>query len=256
MMNLRKEEMGTRDLGPKGWEAIVGGATVESVAASVVSRSLLPDWYKDIERNVKKGMRCLELGSGTGAMSAALAKYVKADVTLLDYSVDNLDFSREVFSALGIEGRFYLHDVLRKLPFDDDYFDVVWSSGLLEHFDEYEIVDILRESKRVTKHKVLSLVPNANSVPYRLGKYLQERNGTWKWGKEEPRFSMAPLFIRARLKVRFEETVAPHHAIRFLRNAGQVEIANELATWYDGLPVKELAALRQGYLLLTIGGKR
>lgn len=162
------------------------------------------------------GLRVLEAGSGTGRISCALA-LAGAEVWLLDYSDKALDKSREYFSSHGADGNFVYGDV-RAMPFEDDSFDVVWSSGLLEHFEPLEQVKVLSEMVRITRNggKVIVIVPYAGSPFYQLGKWWAEALGTWVHGTERPMSTLSGLVQAVPADLIREYTVASRTSLHFL----------------------------------------
>jgi len=76
--------------------------------------------------------RCLEVGSGSGRLSALLA-LEGHQLTCLDYTAEALRAARRNFDAINMPGRFVQGDAFM-LPFSIDSFDAVFSTGLLEHF--------------------------------------------------------------------------------------------------------------------------
>ena len=243
-------------LDPDSWhESIIGKSIPEEIAARVKSNQL-PDWFPVLEELTQEGNRVLELGSGTGELSAALALRGR-NVCLLDYSSSSLDFSKKLFELLGIRAsKFVQADITRRFPFDSNEFDLVWSSGLLEHFDEIEVRHILKESQRVTKSKVLSLVPNARSIAYRIGKWNQEATGKWLWGYEKPILSLKREFELVGLTAIEEKTVAPFHSLEFLSANELGEAKAEFRRFYQSISSDELESLNQGYLIRTVGQKQ
>lgn len=63
----------------------------------------------------------------------------KTNIICLDYSEKALTVAKRNFEVMGNSGSFVKGDV-RKLPFDDDSYDVIFSTGLLEHFKKPEII--------------------------------------------------------------------------------------------------------------------
>ncbi len=240
------------NLPPEEWhESITRGASPDSVAANVL-KGVAPPWIEPVLAESSEGDALLELGSGTGELSAHLARLGRK-VSLLDFSEDCLKFAADVFGQLGLQGKYVQGDVLKKLPFENQSVDVVWSSGLLEHFTDAQIAHIIAESARVATKKVISLVPNANSKPYRLGKEMQEREGRWIWGKEDPKDTLKPVFEKAGLRNIREYSIAPEHALNFLDAPSLAPIRDQMARLFASLSPDQLQALNQGYLLVTIG---
>jgi 2-polyprenyl-3-methyl-5-hydroxy-6-metoxy-1,4-benzoquinol methylase len=81
------------------------------------------------------GMHVLEIGCAPGKHLAYLAKVRKAIVCGLDYSPRGIEYSRELFSHLNIPGQFLCEDV-RSTTLEGASFDVVFSLGVIEHFDD------------------------------------------------------------------------------------------------------------------------
>jgi len=134
----------------------------------------LVQWYKEkygyrqfcdfIER-----VHILEVGSGKGIVSKLL-KETGHDVTTSDIS--------------GAHSPDLVFDC-RRIPFPDNSFDSVISTGLLEHFNNGDLVEIIREQLRVAKTCVFN-------VP--------EKSGWWNilWGFR--RFCGAKLDLHFNLK--------------------------------------------------------
>ncbi len=126
--------------------------------------------------------------------------------------------------------------------------DWVFSSGVLEHFSDEQIINILKDSKRLARKGVMSLVPNANAVFYRIGKFKMEHEGKWAYGREVPKLSMRPLFEAAGLTNIQEYSVGTYHSLQFWGKEHK-----EIKHFLDGLSGEQLRLLNQGYLLFTIG---
>lgn len=92
--------------------------------------------FQEIMGDDFKGNCVLEVGCGRGSMSAYFAAN-GFDCTLLDSSRSAIDTAQEIFSAHGLRARFDVGDAMN-LPYDDGSFDVVFSIGLLEHFEDIE----------------------------------------------------------------------------------------------------------------------
>lgn len=238
------------NLGRKDWhQLMIGEKTVYDLATKIKSKQF-PAWCDSLLQHSSVGDSMLELGSGTGELSAILGIHNRKP-HLLDFSDGNIDFAKKLFKELGFEGQFYSGDILEGVPLKTNSIDLVWSSGLLEHFSEEQIAEILKESVRICKKGVMSLVPNANSIFYRVGKFKMEQEGTWSYGKEVPKFTMKDYFKAAGLKNIKEYSVGPYHALQFW---GQDK--KEIKNFYDNLSAEELEKLNQGYLLFTYGEKK
>lgn len=115
----------------------------------------------------------LELGAGTGLTSILLSKQGKRVVSLdIDYDVcSRLKGAVNKFNAL-VE---IVRADAKSLPFRNNAFGLSFSQGLLEHFSDSEITQILREQKRVATRLVVE-VPSE--------KWLRAPTSTWFYGDE------------------------------------------------------------------------
>jgi len=88
----------------------------------------------------------VDIGCGTGFATAGLLEHVDT-VYGLDQSPHQLSKAYQKFGKHG-DVRFHMGDAER-LPFKDDTFDVVWSSGSIEYWPNP--VDALEECRRIAK---------------------------------------------------------------------------------------------------------
>jgi len=94
----------------------------------------------DIVRNyLPSGGRLLEIGAGTGWQAQALEK-LGYGVAAIDIPSSNLKDNR-IWPVTDYDGK--------AIPFEDDTFDIVFSSNVLEHIPH--IYDFQKEIKRVLK---------------------------------------------------------------------------------------------------------
>jgi len=101
--------------------------------------------------------RVLDVGCGTGFATEGLLRYTD-DVHGLDQSRHQMEKAFEKFGTHD-RVRFYRGDAER-LPFANDSFDVIWSSGSIEYWPNP--VAALKEFRRVVKpgHRVLVVGPD------------------------------------------------------------------------------------------------
>jgi ubiquinone/menaquinone biosynthesis C-methylase UbiE len=155
----------------------------------------------DILQSVLTGVKnkeILEPGCGTSKISFHL--FTKgANITLCDLSANAVSGSRLRFS--GDQQPKIIQANLLSLPFKSNAFDLVWNSGVMEHFWDDAIIRGLNEMARVSKRYVAVFVPFKNCFPYNLAKIISEANGTWKWGVERPKRSLRVEFEKAGLDV-------------------------------------------------------
>ncbi|MBI4309467.1 MAG: methyltransferase domain-containing protein [Candidatus Omnitrophica bacterium] len=234
-------------LDEQAWHgAITAGQTVEELAAKIKGNDF-PVWCKPLLVHTAPDDVVLELGSGTGELAAICSLYGR-QVQALDYSQESIDFVKALFQELGLTAQFYCQDILKGIQLPSSSVDWVFSSGVLEHFSDHQIIAILKDSKRLGRKGVMSLVPNAGALFYRIGKYKMEQEGTWAYGREVPKLTMRPLFEAAGLNDVREYSVGATHALQFWGSAHE-----DIKKFFGHLSMEEIHSLNQGYLLFTIG---
>ena len=190
----------------------------------------------------------LEIGCGTGISSLWLAKNGRK-VTALDYTESSVKLVKAAAEKLSLKNvDVILCDATKELPFKKKKFDYIFQAGLLEHFDTDEQIRLLRNWARYGKY-MISMIPNASSIPYRIGNQLMENEGTWEYGLEIPKHSFKEEFSRAGITVEKEYTIGSEWAQRFLPKRHYIrKFFAKLEK--DGYNLDDLM---QGYLLVTIG---
>lgn len=204
---------------------------------------------QEMVKHTEPNQRVLEIGSGTGATSLHLARNGRL-CTALDFAQPCLDLSKMAADRLDCKLTTVLADATQSLPFEDNAFDVVFQAGLLEHFKREERITLLRQWGRVGKYMV-SIIPNAASLSYRMGKARMERKGIWPYGMELPQYSLIGEFAEAGFQVKSEYTIGEEHALTFLPYWHPFRLA--LKWWLSHNLCEDNCG--QGYLLVTVGAK-
>lgn len=155
-------------------------------------------------KNGSKGI-VLEAGSGTAQSSLILSK--KNKIFCLDFSSNALKIAKNNAIRENKKINLIVGNV-HEMPFKSNAFDMVWSTGLLEHLKDP--VYVLDEMRRITKPsgKVMALVPykfGPLSVLRVIMKWLGRK---WIWEDEIPprRAEIEKMFLKAKLtniKVKF-----------------------------------------------------
>lgn len=104
-----------------------------------------------------KNKKVIETGCGTGLMAGYLQK-IGLEVTALDLSQKVLDYAKEIATNSNVicPCKYEQGDIL-KLKYKDDTFDVSYSNGVLEHFDDQDIVKTLKEQMRISKYVIFGI---------------------------------------------------------------------------------------------------
>ncbi|MCC6572367.1 MAG: methyltransferase domain-containing protein [Planctomycetes bacterium] len=207
-----------------------------------------PAYLRDVllhELSPAPGMRILEAGCGTGGLSRALAD-AGAHVTMIDI------VAACVFQGLAGTGprAAGVNADLFRMPFADGSFDVVWNSGVMEHFEPDQLARGLAEMARVLRPggRLVVIVPSKRGRYYVRGKRRMERAGKWEYGVEHPQGSLAPL-IGDGLALAREYEVGVRWQTRFLDGWRRTLAAALTRPFSETSRVG--AALFGGYLLVS-----
>ena len=188
-----------------------------------------------------QGMKVLDAGCGPGSMNLEFIKK-GAVVALVDYNNKTLQKAKKFFTEnVGLppqKWNVYQQDV-RKMYFQNGTFDLVWSSGTIEHFDKFDLHSVLREMVRLSREWVITFAPNNQCVPYEYWKEKQRKEGTWPYGIEDSKLSMKKEFEAFELTVLAEGSVGSNMFDKFIKESG-------FTGGYDK---------NEQYLLYTIGKK-
>lgn len=201
------------------------------------------------------GKKILDAGAGSGRISLKLA-LEGADVTLLDYSEKALERCKELFDRHNQKATLIKSDLRKDLPFEDDSFDIVWNSGVMEHFVENEQVFMVSEFARIAR-EFHTFCPNARSFLYQIGKWVAERAGIWPYGCEYPVETMKIVFNQAGYTLEKEYPIAHLISVDFLVfiNGGE-NLHKAILSYLQSLvPEKAIDTLERlgGYLLYSKG---
>lgn len=112
-----------------------------------------------LKKYVRPGMRYAEIGCAPGKLLAYAAAVLGAEVTGVDYSEQGIKWNRQLFDALNLRGDLRHEDIFATtLP--ERSFDVVHSSGVIEHFDDPS--EMVRMHLKLTKPGGISLITIPN----------------------------------------------------------------------------------------------
>jgi ubiquinone/menaquinone biosynthesis C-methylase UbiE len=142
------------------------------------------DVKKIIEKyNTEQNAKVIEIGCGTGITSLLLNK--NFEKTLLDINPEALKLAKLVFEQSGQKADFVLSDMFH-MDMKDESFDIVFNSGVIEHFDLNKRVEAIKEYKRILKKNGLMIIafPNHYNIFYRLAYLLFNFLGRWSYPKE------------------------------------------------------------------------
>lgn len=237
-----------KKLNEKQWGNIYNDSMLDSIIERVENNNFTL-WTKEILKLTSVGEKVLEIGCGSGETSLVLAKNNRY-VCAIDYSEKSIDLVDQLCGRTGYKVDTFCMDATRDLSFGVKEFDMVFQAGLLEHFNKEQRISMLYSWKRICK-RMISLIPNAHSLAYRMGKDMAEKEGRWQYGLEVPQGTLIDEFIAAGYQNIKEYTIGERHSLNFLPNNHYLRVA--LEKWLDEYGDKEISDWGQGYLLVTIG---
>jgi ubiquinone/menaquinone biosynthesis C-methylase UbiE/HD superfamily phosphohydrolase YqeK len=122
-------------------------------------RKLKYNFLELIRKNASFKKPMLEAGSGTGKTSADFASK-GYQAYAMDIEEDMLIKAKALSKMIAPENPVkIIHADIHRIPYDNKFFAVTHSSGVLEHFQDDEIVELLNEQLRVSD-KVVFAVPS------------------------------------------------------------------------------------------------
>ena len=163
-------------------------------------------------------MSCLEAGSGHG-LTSLLIETEGCRRFLLDLEPSALHLAKKIFAHQQQEAFFAVGDLF-SMPFEDRMFDVVFNSGVLEHFDYNERVAAVKEMVRTVRPggAVVIGLPNHFSYPYRYSYAYRKKRNEWPYPDEHRLYDLSGEVESAGVQVRQQrETVSRKTALHFLR---------------------------------------
>ena len=144
------------------------------------------------------GTRVLEVGSGRGSLSAYFAD-ANWDCTLLDLSSAAIEVARSAFARHDLQAKFDVGDCL-SMPYEDSSFDLVFSIGLLEHFEQIE---------KAISEQVRVLAPNGLFIGYIVPRLPDNVQKNYRWFCDLLKALMPPGHTVEKTAVFRSDTLSP-----------------------------------------------
>lgn len=166
------------------WERWLKEENLEKkIMEHLEQRKKFLDFMKEILVNLKNDAKVLEIGAGTAIDSAYLAKeFPHLRFYGTDISQRSIDLGNKIIKAMGAKVELVLDDAT-KSKFDDEFFDLIFSQGVVEHFSDPSL--IMREQVRILKnggYLVIDVPQKYN--PYTIYKHRAIKRGEWPYGWE------------------------------------------------------------------------
>jgi pseudaminic acid biosynthesis-associated methylase len=123
----------------------------------------------DLERSIK----VLEVGCNVGGQLIVLQKMGFTDLYGIELQENAVQFSKSITKDINI-----IKGSAFDIPFKDNYFDLVYTSGVLIHIAPEDIIEVIRGIYRTTRKYIWGFeyfAEDYTEIPYR-----GERNLLWK----------------------------------------------------------------------------
>jgi cyclopropane fatty-acyl-phospholipid synthase-like methyltransferase len=130
-----------------------------------------------------KNPKIIELGCGSGELTARIIKNYGGSATLLDNSKEAIFLASKKFEKYGIKVKLLKKDLFKFKP--KEKFDIVHSEGLIEHFlDEKQRKIIDAHKKHVKKDGYIIISIPRPAWYYKITKWILEKTNKWPFGFE------------------------------------------------------------------------
>jgi len=173
--------------------------------------SVLRNWISENDKKI------LEAGSGTGRFCIQIAKDKSNSMVVgVDNSKSAVKCAREGARIRDLRNAYFVQGDIFNLPFPNEYFDIVFNEGVIEHFHNYE--DAVDEMVRVTKKggKVITAVPNWYCFPHTTYKKIVGDNYKYGYEKSFKHRELTDLYNKFGLKNIEISGFHPTHSINRL----------------------------------------
>lgn len=122
-------------------------------------------------RHLRPGARFLEVGAGNSAWPAHVAKHYGAEAWGIDFSRPGLDSAQRAAERAGVQVHFVEGDLMDGNVLAPRRFDVVYSGGLVEHFEDPG--PLMRRLGELVAERglLITTVPNLRGLPGSLQRW-------------------------------------------------------------------------------------
>jgi len=175
------------------WKKMLKDSSVASVINRYNNPLIFQKELKDLIGSYSKYYKdIIEVGCETGATSFLLDE--SFNKTLLDLNPLAIHLSKEAFRKMNSNAQFFIATMFN-MPFKDETYDIVFNSGVIEHFNKKERTRALKEYSRILRNNGVIIIgfPNHFCIPYRLAyivrNYLLFRY-KWPYPKEYKIYDM------------------------------------------------------------------
>lgn len=136
------------------------------------------DFLKYIDSDLKSGSKVIEAGCGTGQTLALFSTH---------HETFGIDMSPAALQHAKKNCRHVVLANIFDMPFQNNTFDFIYNSGVIEHFKDPTNVSAIKEMARILKPtgRLLVIVPNTYCLWYKVGKWVSVMMKNFEFGYEE-----------------------------------------------------------------------
>ncbi|WOF17125.1 class I SAM-dependent methyltransferase [Methanoplanus sp. FWC-SCC4] len=136
------------------------------------------NFIEKLDANLSAGKKIIEVGCGTGQTLEIFSRR---------HSTTGLDISKNALKIAKSKCDNPVNGDMFNMPFPDETFDLVYNSGVIEHFREPGNIRAIKEMARITRKggNLMIIVPNSHCLWYRIWKYLSIKTNRFEFGYEE-----------------------------------------------------------------------
>lgn len=162
-------------------ETNIEGPNVPAIEWDWDSAAYSPAWHEPIfdlmKRYIPRASAVLEVGAGGSHTLGAIAGRLDCQAVGIEPDTGGIRKALELADSESAQVTMLRGDGFQ-LPLAADSFDVVYSLGLIEHFDRNDSSALIREHVRVCKQggRVIIAVPNFWNLPHTLRKWYLGKN--------------------------------------------------------------------------------
>jgi len=174
------------------------------------------DAYKDDKKSV------IEVGCGCGLTSFLLSE--NFDKTLLDINSEAIGIAKSYFNEQDKSASFLTADMF-DMDIKDKSYDIVFNSGVIEHFNEAERIEALNAYKRILKDDgiIIIAIPNHYNALYKLGYIILNIIGKWPYPEEFAIYDLQKELDKTGLRLLNRTVVAKTILFDFLNFAPKIK---------------------------------
>ncbi|MCD4768112.1 MAG: methyltransferase domain-containing protein [Methanosarcinales archaeon] len=136
--------------------------------------------------------KIIEVGLGNGTMSIYFSRNDNYTVYGIDNNIQVINNSINNNKKLGGHAKFMLIDAFNLDIFRDKFFDVSFSQGTLEHFDNESIIQLISKQLTIAKYVIFS-VPSVNWPSREFGNERKMSIEAWKGLLSNEEFNVISL---------------------------------------------------------------